>query len=260
MAFLQHSGTTLDFYMTWDDRGSDVVLGETKYMVLRYHVADDQVEIFYKKGQRVEGGTLFFKKDRLPKFPMAHDDRVRSCEDGDGGEDYVHWSDIRVGEHLHVLGRDMLVTKCTPATQRFYQSQVGIDQNSSEVVEEVPEKVVYRMPTPPPTGFGENEDGMASTRSLMPRAKVNNRPPDPRLDGKALRFDLVLDSDDPIDKIRKFQLSYFLADKSISVHEKAVPNSGIPQGKFARRAKHKNPETDKVYEASELFLGAKVMV
>lgn len=259
-SFLEHSDTALEFYVTWDDRGSDEILGSKKYLVLRYHVATDEVEIFYKKGCDDGMGALFFKKDRLPKFAMAHDDRARSCEDGDGSEDYFHWTDLRVGEEIRVLGRTMVVTKCTPATQRFYADHLGLDQNAREVVEVHTKEPTPRRPVPPPTGFGGEEDSLASTKSLMPRVPVDNRPPDPRLEGKALRYDMVLDSDDPIDKIRRFQLSYFLADKSMSVYEQGVPNTGIPAGKFARRDKHKNPATGKVYEASELFLDAKVTV
>lgn len=66
----------------------------------------------------------------------------------------------------------------------------------------------------------------------------------------------------PEDKNRRFILSYFLADDTISIYEPPVKNSGITGGKYLKRTKvtkpGSTPENPIYYEASDFTIGSTV--
>lgn len=51
-------------------------------------------------------------------------------------------------------------------------------------------------------------------------------------DGKVLRFTARFNTQVPEDVDRRFIISYYLADDTISIFEPAQKNSGIVEGKF----------------------------
>ena len=62
-------------------------------------------------------------------------------------------------------------------------------------------------------------------------------------------------------RIRQCEISYFLEDDTISVCEKKVENSGVPQGTFAKR--HRivmNEAEEKFYNLQDLVLGGLIEV
>jgi hypothetical protein len=56
---------------------------------------------------------------------------------------------------------------------------------------------------------------------------------------KILRFTAKLNNKIPEDADRRFIISFFLADDTISIFEPAQKNSGIIEGKFLERKKYK---------------------
>lgn len=66
----------------------------------------------------------------------------------------------------------------------------------------------------------------------------------------------------PEDKNRRFILSYFLADDTISIYEPPVRNSGITGGKYLRRTKvtkpGSTPENPIYYEPSDFTIGSTI--
>ena len=59
---------------------------------------------------------------------------------------------------------------------------------------------------------------------------------------------------------RRFVLSYFCADDTLSVFEPPVPNSGIMGGKYLERSKAPKPQTvaGTYYREQDLFAGARI--
>ncbi|XP_009071519.1 PREDICTED: EF-hand domain-containing family member C2-like, partial [Acanthisitta chloris] len=138
--------------------------------------------------------------------------------------------------------------------------------------------VQYKTPPPPEpeksfppyTGFGSEEDSLCSCMGLLPKPPqkdFNKFMEKDRygMDSNILRFGAKLITDDPIDKGRKFIISYFLSDDTISIFEHTLRNAGIRGGKFLERGRIKKPgqelfksEPSEYYEAQNLFVGARV--
>ena len=60
---------------------------------------------------------------------------------------------------------------------------------------------------------------------------------------------------------RRFIISYYLADNTVSVYEPPVRNSGIEQGKFLERKKYKNVTGLREFiEPGDLVIGGQVVI
>ena len=96
-AFRKYDGQVLRFLLTWDDTVKNM-FGEKYLYWLSYFLATEQAEIKENKGKKqFMGNPTLLSKMRLPKGILAHDDRMRSCEDITGDEDYYHEDDLIVG-------------------------------------------------------------------------------------------------------------------------------------------------------------------
>ena len=84
---------------------------------------------------------------------------------------------------------------------------------------------------PPYNGFGSEEDSLCSCMGLLPKPPkrdfIKFMERDRRgLDSNVLRFLARMDTEKPIDKDRRFIISYFLSDDTVLVFEPPVRNSG----------------------------------
>lgn len=84
---------------------------------------------------------------------------------------------------------------------------------------------------PPYNGWGSEEDSLCSCMGLLPKPPkrdfIKFMEKDRRgLDSNVLRFLARMDTTKPIDQERRFIISYFLSDDTISVFEPPVRNSG----------------------------------
>jgi hypothetical protein len=76
-----------------------------------------------------------------------------------------------------------------------------------------------------------------------------------------LRFTARFNTRVPEDIDRRFIISFFLADDSISIFEPATKNSGIIEGKFLERAKYKNVDKDMAFiTPTDLPIGGDVKI
>jgi len=85
---------------------------------------------------------------------------------------------------------------------------------------------------PPYNGFGSEEDSLGNCLTLIPKPPqrdfVKFMAHDRRgLDSNEVRFTARLVTDVPVDKDRRFQISYFRTDDTMQVFEPPVRNSGI---------------------------------
>lgn len=62
------------------------------------------------------------------------------------------------------------------------------------------------------------------------------------------------------DKVRKFVVSFYLMDHTLSIYEMAVPNSGFRPGKFLQRTRVRNALTKRFFQESDFYVGAKIGV
>ena len=96
------------------------------------------------------------------------------------------------------------------------------------------------MQVPPHNGFGDEVDSLGYVYDLVPKKPkidffkyVDN-------DKKILRYTARFNTKVPEDLDRRFIISFYLADDTISIFEPAQKNSGIIEGPFLERRKYKN--------------------
>lgn len=96
------------------------------------------------------------------------------------------------------------------------------------------------MQVPPHNGFGDEVDSLGYVYDLVPKKPkidffkyVDN-------DKKILRYTARFNTKVPEDVDRRFIISFYLADDTISIFEPAQKNSGIIEGPFLERRKYKN--------------------
>jgi len=76
-----------------------------------------------------------------------------------------------------------------------------------------------------------------------------------------LRFTAKLNTTIPEDLERRFIISYFLADNTLSIYEPNKRNSGIVEGKFLERSKYKNASgLRECIEPTDFPIGGNVII
>ncbi len=113
---------------------------------------------------------------------------------------------------------------------------------------------------PPPTGFGSEEDSLGSWKSLVPQAPKKDLKKMAHYQGVQLRFRCRMITTDQVQTSRRFVLTFFPADDSVSVFEPPVRNSGIWGGKFLDRQKVTNVDTGANFKATDFVVGGTVTI
>ncbi|NXI91130.1 EFHC2 protein, partial [Psophia crepitans] len=291
--FLEHDGHVLRFFCVWDDPES--MLHDPRELVLHYYLSDDTIDI--KEIIPVNSGRdavpLFLRRDKLPKYaptglyqPGTVTDRtvlnvfgklvgkrnryiLDNRKTGAVHQEFYRDSDLKIGAVINVWGRKVTLCDCDEFTKEYYRTKYGIEDFTP---------VPYKSPTPPKpektfppyTGFGSEEDSLSSCMSLLPKPPQKDfkkfmEKDRSGMESNILRFLAKLVTENPIDKDRKFIISYFLSDDTISVFEHVQRNTGILGGKFLERGRIKQPgqelfksEPSAYFKAQDLFVGARV--
>ncbi|KFP66542.1 EF-hand domain-containing family member C2, partial [Cariama cristata] len=143
-------------------------------------------------------------------------------------------------------------------------------EDFTPVVHKAPQPPKLEKTLPPYTGFGSEEDSLCSCMGLVPKPPSKDfkkfmEKDRSGMESHILRFLAKLVTDSPIDKDRKFIISYFLSDDTISIFERTQRNTGIRGGKFLERGRIKKPgqelfksEPSEYFKAQNLFVGARI--
>ncbi len=70
-----------------------------------------------------------------------------------------------------------------------------------------------------------------------------------------LQFKAKMDTQDRINMERRFVISFFLADDTLTINEEKIKNSGIDGGKFLERKKLRIPSGERYFVAEDFALG-----
>lgn len=260
--FMDFSRKVLRFYCVWDDRQR--LYGDRRPYVLHYFLEDDTVEILEvcETNSGRDPFPQFLKRAPLPKgMPAVPDVTVKPKKD-----DCYSPSDFRIGSYISVYGRPFFLHDCDEFTRFFYTESMGYDAASLEPINvQEPVEKIERAPLPglkqlAPWNLGALNDDENELFKLMPKPPKKNFA---RLMNKSktiLRFKCRLveskkTSLSNADKDRRFVLSYFVADDTISVFEPPVRNSGIIGGKFLERQKVYQPGSRVAYGEADLYVG-----
>ncbi|NXF63101.1 EFHC2 protein, partial [Ciccaba nigrolineata] len=287
--FLDHDGHVLRFFCVWDDPES--MFHDPRELVLHYYLSDDTIDI--KEIIPVNSGRdavpLFLRRDKLPKYaptglypPGTITSRtvlnvlgklghyiLDNRKTGAVHQEFYRDSDLKIGAVINVWGRKIILCDCDEFTKEYYRTKYGIEDFTPVPFKAPPPPKSEKM-LPPYTGFGSEEDSLCSCMGLLPKPPQKDfkkfmEKDRSGMESNILRFLAKLVTDSPIDKDRKFIISYFLSDDTISVFEHTQQNTGILGGKFLERGRIKKPgqelfksEPSEYFNAQNLFVGARV--
>jgi hypothetical protein len=251
--FLANDRKVLRFKVFWDD---PTRYGSRQYFVLHYFLSDDTVEILgeYARNCGRDPYPAFYKRSPLRKNPiisptpaMLEPEPVLYKP-----EDFV------VGQTIDVLGRSITLYDCDDFTRDFYMGYCGFQQSSIPIEEPAPSH--SQLCHPPHTGFGSEEDSLASCLALRPKPPPKDIKKLMAGSGIALRFEASMDNYKPEDCTRKFVVCVYLSDDSVSIWESRRNNSGHDEGKFSERSRKRNEATGEWYKPQDFCVGATVIL
>jgi len=240
--FLKFDRKVLRFNCIWDDRSS--LYGDLQEFKLHYFLTDNTIEVLtvHAANNGRDPYPLLLKRARLPKEGATSE-----------AEKFYHWRDLVVGAEVSVYARQLLLVDADAQTRAFYESQGQPLAEPLEVRRE--EKQTVERQLPPYTGFGSEEDSLASCVGSL----VLKPPRKQFKDNKTLRYMAHLITTVPEDMDRSFIIQYFITDDTIMVTEPPKRNSGIIGGKFLARMKFKHPDQTPILQG-DLFIGQEIVL
>lgn len=243
--FLKHDRHVLRFYCLWPE--------EQRKFIMHYYLVDDSIEVLevHTPNDGRDPCPLLLKRQPLPKtFVDLSDLKEGEC---------YGWKDIRMGTVINVLNRRFIVFDCDAFTKNHY-SQLNIEMHPLKFNDQEREKTekVY----PPYNGFGSEEDSLQSCKNLVLQPP---RKPFSAIDENlVLRFVASMESKYPEDKDRKFVLSLYICDGTVSVYEPPRRNSGVVGGKFKERSCVLKPghtqQNPVYYSPCDFYVGARIVI
>mmetsp|Transcript_41687 Transcript_41687/g.124527 ORF Transcript_41687/g.124527 Transcript_41687/m.124527 type:complete len:633 (+) Transcript_41687:1-1899(+) len=251
--FLRNDRKVLSFKCFWDDPSH---YGARLYYNMHYYLADDTVEI-HENLARNSGRDpfpVFWRRSPLKKNPIANiapgmrEPDPIICKP----EDFI------VGEFFEVYNRRIYIYDCDEFTRDFYRQYLSIEQDGQEVRQ--PPVVHAKLHPPPHTGFGSEEDTMASVKHLVPRPPRRDLNKLLAESDVVLRFEARMANRQKEDENRRFVVAVYPADDSVAVWEARQRNSGHTEGRFARRSKKRNPATGAWFRLSDFQVGTTVVI
>uniref|UniRef100_A0A8C5LW21 EF-hand domain-containing family member C2 n=1 Tax=Leptobrachium leishanense TaxID=445787 RepID=A0A8C5LW21_9ANUR len=290
--FLEHDREVLRFYCFWDDTQS--MFGDPRDLIVHYFLADDTIEIIEVIPPNAGRDTVpvFLHRGKLPKNaptkmynpgeitsrtvlnvfgPMGHGGRyiLDNLKTGNVHQEFYRDCDLALGVVINAWGRKIILCDCDEFTKNYYRTKYGLE-DFTPVQYRAPPPPRIEKKLPPYNGFGSEEDSLCSCLGLLPKPPQRDfkkfmEKDRNGLESNVLRFVAKLATDNPINKERKFIVSYYLCDDTVSVFEPIQRNSGIDGGKFLERRRVKKPgqelyksELSEYFKAEDLFVGARV--
>jgi hypothetical protein len=163
-----------------------------------------------------------------------------------------HWTNFRIGEVVEVYSRYLVIVNADVETNAFYESNECPLGAALEIPE--PEVVHAQRELPPYTGYGSEEDSLAScVGSLIPSIPMKKFGVN-----KIMNFLGKMETENPEDSGREFVVSYYLTDNTVKINELTKRNSGIVGGLFLSRMKLRT--TEMVVTQEYFYVGAEIML
>jgi hypothetical protein len=162
------------------------------------------------------------------------------------GDRYLTCDEIHWGQPINAYGKVFNITGVDKFTQDYYIEKYQVHFPMSNIENPRPRDPVV-VQVPPHNGFGDEKDSLGYVYDLIPKKPkidffkyVDN-------DKKILRYTARFNTKVPEDVDRRFIISFYLADDTISIFEPAQKNSGIIEGPFLERRKYKNVDKNSIF-------------
>lgn len=245
--FLDNDRRVLRFYARFDDLP----------FIIHYFLADDTVEIreVHHPNDGRDNFALLMKRQKLPKgFSVAQPGLQHM------GDQYWTFDEFEAGGCIESFGRQFLIVGVDQFTKDYYLDKVGRSFPLGQIEYPRPADPTERQ-IPPHNGFGDEIDSLGYVYRLIPEKPKKDFFKAVDNEGKILRFTAKFNTRVPEDLERRFIISFFLSDDSISIYEPAQKNSGIVEGKFLERRKYKNVDRGGEFVTpTDLTLGGDVKI
>ncbi|GBO27636.1 EF-hand domain-containing protein 1 [Araneus ventricosus] len=116
---------------------------------------------------------------------------------------------------------------------------------------------------PPHTGIGDWDDSLQNCLSLVPKPPKKDLLKELQFDGVTLRYKAELVTPLRDDKMRRFVVTFYPCDDTVSINEESIQNSGFPGGAFLKRSRVPKPDTGlsvkpEFYSAADFYIGAEI--
>mmetsp|Transcript_11342 Transcript_11342/g.24429 ORF Transcript_11342/g.24429 Transcript_11342/m.24429 type:complete len:637 (-) Transcript_11342:94-2004(-) len=246
--YLENDRRVLRFFAYWDD---ETRYGTRLFFTVHFFLSDDTVEILDRHTRNAgrDPYPVFYRRSALAKTPQ------RTHVPGMIVPDMVIYKpeDLKVGDTLVVYGRKFFIYDCDDFTRKFYREYSGVEQPALNLPTH--EQTHIQLTYPPHTGFGSEEDSLASCLALRPKPPRQDLVKLMSNSDRILRFEARMDNHLPEDASRTFIIGCFLADDSVGVWEVKQRNSGQVEGKWAERSRKINPATGTWYTPQDFFVG-----
>lgn len=171
-------------------------------------------------------------------------------------------ADFHIGGKIRIENRDFFIFDCDDFTRNWYKENHSRTEEDLKPLQIAEELIPFAKPAlPPHNGYGTLEDSQQHCMSLLPKPPKKNFHKLMNKDSIVLRFSAKLVETQRFsladsDRDRKFIISYFMADDTISVYEPIVRNCGIMGGKFLERGRVFKYDLDEIYNYCDLYVGA----
>ena len=273
--FLAGDSQVCRYWAVWND--ADNPHGDVRMFEIRYYLLDGTAEILENlpPNSGREPSRSFCARRKLPKPGMATGADLTFTNRANGfryeapagvqeRDCYYDYDDIGIGETLSVFGRKLQIYACDKWTRDHYTQQ-GI-----EVPEDIDISYLTRKPTPPSlkppkhNGFGTEADSIGNCKSLVLRAPKQDVVKWHKHVNTLLRYKCKLHSPkDPNDGLRRFILTFYVADDTLMINEISVRNTGYLAGRFLKRQKIKkseNSDGDPIYYRHEDIVPGEILI
>eukprot|EP01059_Diplonema_ambulator_P007466 TRINITY_DN16925_c0_g1_i1.p1 TRINITY_DN16925_c0_g1~~TRINITY_DN16925_c0_g1_i1.p1 ORF type:complete len:859 (+),score=307.76 TRINITY_DN16925_c0_g1_i1:75-2651(+) len=249
--FLKGDNEVCRFWAYWDDLENPH--GDLRNFEIRYYIQDDTMQVLERLpvNSGREPARAFCAKRRLPKNGgnasdltfaarangFRHDAPSGMSED----EYYYNLRDLYIGSTVKVFGREFVIYAVDPWTREYLLKTEGIELEPDR------DFAAMTQRPPPPTlkppkhnGFGTEEDSLGNCKSLVLRAPRQDIAKWQQHADTLLRFRMKLHNpSDANNEMRRFILTFYLADDTLMINEVSIKNTGFMAGRFLKRQKVK---------------------
>lgn len=195
------------------------------------------------------------KRQRLPvDFKMAQPGLMYM------GDNYFTWEQFEPNGYIESFGRQFYINAVDQFTADLYKDKLGKYFEVGQIEYPKPRGNTERQ-IPPHNGFGDEIDSLGYVYRLIPAKPKKNFFKAVDNEGKVLRFTARINTRVPEDVDRRFIISFFMSNDSISIYEPAQKNSGIIEGRFLERRSYKNVDkNNEVITPTDLPIGGDVKI